>query len=127
MGNSMRDRSLTTPDDSFVSPRPKPAKAELRDNDLQRRLSELVTEAARQAYGKQGCAASELGKDEGNFSRDVRAGRTSLRDLSDLGADFLAVLGSLLLDEFGASLKSPKERARERLPELIREILEMTA
>lgn len=126
MPQTMRAPDVTTPDSTHVTPRPKPAKAELRDKDLQPQLSSVVLEAARKAHGKQEAAARELEKDPGNFSRDVKAGRTTLRDCADLGGAFLAILGQELVNEFGAQMESPKERARQRLPELIREILEAT-
>lgn len=127
MPSTMPNAAMTTPDRTLVTPRPKPVKASLPDNQTQRRLSSVVIDATRDTYGKQGAAAAELGKDEGNFSRDIRAGRTTLRDLADLGTEFLAQLGASLTQEFGAAGKSKAELARERLPEIIRELLELTA
>ena len=128
MPHTMRDSALTTQDRTIVSPRPTPAKAVLRDdNPLQARLSTVVMEAARQAHGKQEAAARELGKDPGNFSRDVKAGRTTLRDLADLGPEFLAHLGAELTLEFAANTTSVKARARQRIAELVKELLEATA
>lgn len=131
MPSTVRDRAVTTLDRNIVSDCPTrtsaQAKARLKsDNHIQGRLSSVVIEAARQAHGKQQIAARELGKDEGNFSRDVRAGRTTLRQCADLGGEFLAIYGELLVKEFGGAVKSERERALERLPEIIREILILT-
>jgi hypothetical protein len=107
---------VTTPDKALVSPNGKTAKASLRDNGLQARLSAVVKTSARKTHGKQGAAAAVLEKDEGNFSRDIDAGRTTLAELSGLGPDFLADLGETLTETFG-KLSSPKDRARQQLRE----------
>lgn len=115
----------TSPDKAFVTPRPTPAKASLRNNAAQERLSDVVIEAAKKAYGKQGAAAAHLGKDEGNFSRDVKAGRLTISHLDQLGEGFLAELGRELMEQFGTALEDPKARAhrvireaRQKLDEL---------
>lgn len=108
---------LTSPDKAFVSPRPTPAKAELRDNAGQDPLSDVVISAAKRAYGKQGAAAAHLGKDEGNFSRDAKAGRITTAQLKALGPSFLAEFGRELLQEFGTALESPQLRAQRVIRE----------
>lgn len=127
MPRTLPTPDLTTPDKSLVIGRPVQAKAALRDNETQRRLSAVVKEAARRTYAKQGLAAEVLGKDEGNFTRDVSAGRITLADLAGLKAIFLAQFGAGLVQEFGPSMKSAKEQARDRIPDIIREILDLTA
>lgn len=96
------------------------AKAALHDNDGQREadpLSDVVLSAAKRTYGKQGAAAAQLGKDEGNFSRDVKAERTTLRDLKALGPAFLADFGAGLVQEYGP-LSDPKEAARKSIEQI---------
>lgn len=124
MSPTVAARDLTTPDKVLVTPRPKPAKADLHDNAGHNVLSDVVSEAAKRAYGKQGAAAAQLGKDEGNFSRDVRAERTTLRELRALGPAFLAAFGKELVLQFG-ELDDPKARARrlcDEAQELINEL-----
>lgn len=103
---------MTTPDKGLVSPRPKPAKAALPDNLRQDALSTVVLDAVKRSHGKQGAAAAALGKDEGNFSRDVKAGAMRLQDLKKLGPEFLGELGAGLVEQYGA-LTHPRERARQ--------------
>lgn len=117
MPQSFANRQQTAPDNSLVMARPIPAKAELHDNAGQNLLSEVVIEAAKASYGKQGAAAAHLGKDEGNFSRDVKAKRTTLRDLEALGPGFLAQLGHELIEQF-EPLADPKTRARRTCDQL---------
>lgn len=111
MPRTLPARFIEEPDKTHVIPRPNPAKADLHDNDLQNVLSAVVIEAAKSSYGKQGAAAAHLGKDEGNFSRDVKAKRLTLRELESLGPTFLATLGQELIEQYGA-LQDPKTRAR---------------
>lgn len=97
------------------------AKANLDDNGGQDGLSEVVLTAAKKAYGKQGAAAAALGKDEGNFSRDVKAERPTLRDLRALGPQFLAALGEELIQQYGP-LTDPKDAARKSLTRIEDEV-----
>lgn len=115
----------TTPDKDRVIPRPIPAKATLDDKTGTERLSGVVLDSSKAAYGKQGAAAAKLGKDEGNFSRDAKARRLTIRDLEELGEPFLAELGQQLVKQYGAALESPQDRAarvireaRQKLDEL---------
>lgn len=94
------------------------------DNHGQERLSDVVKEAARRSFGKEGAAARQLGKDEGNFSRDVKHERLTMRDLSALGAPFLAELGKELVDQFG-QLSDPKDRARALVHQIESCLLEL--
>jgi hypothetical protein len=117
MRSTVPGAALTRPDDSPVIPRPKMAKATVPDNEGQHPLSGLVSDAAKATHGKQGAAAAALGKDEGNFARDLRAGRITLRDLYALGPTFLAAFGAELTGQFGA-LTDPRERARRLCDEM---------
>ncbi len=110
MAPSIAPARQTSPDNSLVTGRPVMAKATLDDNRANGELSSVVTDSAKRVYGKQGAAAAQLGKDEGNFSRDVKAGRMTLADLSRLGPEFLAELGKELVNSYGAA--SPQARLR---------------
>lgn len=110
---TMREPVETTPDRTLVTPRPQMAKAALDDKAGQGRLSEVVKEAAKRSHGKEGAAARHLGKDEGNFSRDVKAGRITIGQLEELGSAFLAAFGTELVQQFGP-LSDPADHA-ERL------------
>lgn len=112
MASSLAKSPVTTPDKALVSVRPQMAKAGLDDNRGQDPLSGVVFEAAKRAHGKQGAAAAQLGKDEGNFSRDVKAGRLTTAQMKALGPSFLAELGQQLVNEYG-SLSDPKDHARK--------------
>lgn len=114
--SSVASAPKTTPDKVVVTPKPTMAKAALRDNSLQKTLSNVVKTAGKQTYQKQGAMAATLGKDEGNFSRDVDAGRMTLAELAALGPDFLAAFASLSAEEF-AKLSSPQQRMRLRVQE----------
>jgi hypothetical protein len=103
----MRDSHYATPDNLDVIGRPKMTKVDIGPTTP---LSSVVKEAAKRAYGKQEAAAAHLGKDKGNFSRDVDAGRVTLRDLDALGAPFLSELGKELTREYGP-LSDPADRA----------------
>lgn len=116
MPQSIANRVMTTPDETLVIGRPRMAKAEWPETTA---LSAVVKEAARRAHGKQEAAARHLGKNPGNFSRDVDAGRVTVRDLEGLGAPFLAELGKELVEQFSA-LTDPKSEARRALADLER-------
>jgi hypothetical protein len=73
------------------------------DNPIVTPLYEVVSEAAKRTYGK--------------FSRDLRAERMTLRDLRQLGPEFLAAFGQELVDEYGA-LTDPRARARRTLAQI---------
>ena len=105
------DQSVTTPDNLDVIGRPMPAKAGLADKRLADSLSPVVKDAAKYAYGKQGAAAAQLAKNEGNFSRDVDAERMTLKDLRALGPVFLVAFAKGVLDEYGP-LDTPQARAQ---------------
>jgi len=117
MPATLKQPSLTTPDKSLVSVRPSMAKATIPDNAVLDALSSVVKDAAKSSHGKQGAAAAVLGKDEGNFARDVSAGRTTLTDMAKLGPEFLATFGASLLETYGP-LATPKARARQRLKDI---------
>lgn len=104
----------TTPDNLPVSARPANLKADLPDNRPAESLSPVVKEAAKRAHGKQGVAAAVLGKDEGNFARDVSAERTTIGDLRKLGPEFLVEFGKELLETYGP-LATPRARARQTI------------
>jgi hypothetical protein len=87
------------------------------DNPVVTPLYEVVSEAAKTIYGKQENAALVLRKHPGNFSRDLRAERMTLRDLRELGPEFLAAFGQELIDEYG-ELTDPKARARRTLAQM---------
>jgi hypothetical protein len=112
--SSLHHSHMTSPDRLLVSDKPRMAKAGLGDNDGQQALSDVVLAAAKKSFGKQGAAAAQLGKDEGNFSRDARAERLTLRDLRALGPAYLATLGAELVGQYGP-LSDPKDAARKAL------------
>lgn len=114
MASSIARPYPTSPDNSLVTGRPAMAKATLDDNGAGVQLSSVVKDTAKRVYGKQGAAAAQLGKDEGNFARDVVAGRTTLADLGKLGPQFLAELGRELVEQY-APLSTPQARARQQI------------
>lgn len=116
MPQTMSQPAVTRQDNSLVNVHPQMAKADLHDNAVPESLSPVVKEAAKRSYGKQGAAAAQLGKDEGNFARDVAAERLTLRDLKCLGRQFLAELGKELVNEY-APLDTPKARATRKIRE----------
>lgn len=118
MASSFGHQSMTSPDKAVITPRPVPAKATLDDKTCGERLSGLVIEAAKVTYGKQGAAAAQLGKDEGNFSRDAKAKRLTIGHLEELGPKYLAELGRELLEEYGTALESPQARASRVIREM---------
>lgn len=124
MPSTLRQPTATAQDKSLVIGRPEMAKAALSDNRGQDRLSGVVIEAARKVYGKQEAAAAHLGKDAGNFSRDVKAGRLPIAQLDELGGEFLAVLGQELVEQFG-TLSSPKARAQQTIREMRQKLDEL--
>lgn len=95
-------------------------------NDSQSPLRVIVA-ATIQRIGSQKAAAGDMGIDAAQLTRQLQNGHLTLERLEALGDVFCAELGRALLEEYGASVKSPKERAREQLPELVRAILEATA
>lgn len=100
------------------------AHAELQDNTGQDPLSDVVLSASKQAFGKQGAAAAQLKKDEGNFSRDTKALRLTLEHLRDLGPTFLAQLGQGLVNQYG-TLSDPHDYADRLLLEIERLVVEL--
>lgn len=96
------------------------------DNPVVTPLYEVVSEAARSVYGKQENAALFLRKHPGNFSRDLRAERMTLRDLRALGPAFLAAFGEQLVDEYGA-LTDPKTRVRHTIAQIEQSCKELRA
>jgi hypothetical protein len=121
MGSTLANRALTTPDDLDVIGRPKMATATLADNVSVDALSSVVMDTLKTVYGKQGAAAAQLGKDKGNFSRDVKAGRFTLQQQAALGRQFLAELGEALVEEF-SPVNSPQALAKRRLEDAIEAI-----
>jgi hypothetical protein len=120
MPQTLTKPNLTAPDKALVNVRPQMAKAEMPDNDAVDSLSSVVKEAAKRSHnGKQGAAAAKLGKDDGNFSRDIAAERLTLKDLKALGRSFLAEFGKELVNEY-APLETPEARARQNLREVKR-------
>lgn len=109
MPATMRDQSMTTPDNLDVIGRPKMARADIHPTTS---LSPVVKDAAKRAFGKQEAAAAHLKKDKGNFSRDVDAKRLTLLDLEELGAQFLAAMGEGLVKEYGP-LRDPADHAEQ--------------
>lgn len=125
MTPSVANATVTNPDNSgVIACHRRRATDRLAEGFIERRtpadtitadpLSGAVTEAALRAFGKQGAAAAQLGKDHSNFSRDVRAERLTLRDLSALGAPFLAELGKELIEQY-APLADPKLATQRHL------------
>lgn len=125
MSQTLPTRALTSLDKALISDRPRQAKATLDDKTHADPLSEVVIAAAKRAYGKQGAAAAHLGKDEGNFSRDAKAGRITTAQLKALGPSFLAEFGRELLEEFGTAMESPQMRAQRVIRETRQKIDEL--
>lgn len=100
-------------DDSLVIPCPSPVKAGL--HPVTGTLSPLVNEAIRTSHGKQDAAARAVGKDPGNFNRDLKRWSATVEEL---GPDFLVALGQQLLDSFGPEAESPAARVRRKAKEL---------
>lgn len=124
MANTLAQPYRTTPDKDLVTGKARMAKAQLRDNGEQEALSDVVIAAAKRSHGKQGAAAAHLGKDEGNFSRDVKAGRMTTEQMQRLGPDFLAEFGKQLVDRYGP-LSDPKDRARRVLDTIESAVMEL--
>lgn len=124
MASSLTQPYVTTPDKGVVTEKKRMAPGVLRDNVGQDTLSDVVLTAARKAHGKQGAAAAQLGKDEGNFSRDTKHLRLTLEHLRDLGPTFLAQLGQGLVNQYG-TLTDPHDYADRVLIEIERLILEL--
>lgn len=132
MCNSVESTARTAQDNTDVFPRPKAAKvttarhaAEFgttEDNAGGDPLSELVLGAARAAHGgKQEAAAAHVGKDPGNFSRDMK--RIS-ESLGKLGPLFLSRLGEDLVRQYGP-LTDPKDYYRELIRGLRKHVDEL--
>lgn len=112
--NTLTKPDVTALDKALVNHRRQPLKVTTDDNTGADPLSDVVLEAAKRVYGKQGAAAAQLGKNEGNFSRDVKAERLPIGQLRELGPAFLAELGKGLQEQYGP-LSSPEARARQTL------------
>ena len=131
MADSVRDdaggrRQKTLPGRGAM----KPAKAQLRP-DIEpevdgRRFREVAADALRRMTSQK-AAALAIGISEGRLSTKLQDGSLTLRQLEALGLEYAVQLAHDVLVAYGASAKSSKQRARERLPEMLREILELTA
>jgi hypothetical protein len=115
--------AMAFPDRTVVTPRPRPVKATLDDNRRQLKLPGLVLEASRRAFGTQKAAALTVGKDEGNFSRDVKRATSTIELLEGLGPRFLGTLGKVLVEEYGGEAIDPQEQALALIPELVGQFL----
>lgn len=115
MASNVATAPLTTKDKALVNHHPQMLKVTTVDKPGATSLSPLVKDAAKQAHGKQEAAAAVLGKDGGNFSRDADAERLTLRDLRQLGPEFLAKLGAALADEYGPLAETPAQHAEKLL------------
>jgi hypothetical protein len=124
MPNTLAQPYQTRPDKADVTGRKRMAHADLHDNAGQDPLSDVVLDAAKKTFGKQGAAAAHLGKDEGNFSRDTKALRTTLEHLRDLGPSFLAQFGRGLVNQYG-ELADPHDYADRVLLEIDRLVVEL--
>jgi hypothetical protein len=118
----MRNESLDSLDRIGL----KPAKARLPINADQYPLRTIVSEAIRRV-SSQKAAAADMGIDPAQLTRQLQSGRLTVERLEALGVEFYAELGRLLLEQYGNEAQTPQARARARLPEIIREILELTA
>lgn len=112
MSQSFANSTVTAPDNSLVNVRPHMAKAGLHDNQVLVSLSSVVKDIAKRVHGKQGVAAAIVGKDEGNYARDITAGRMTLRELAAHGPEYLAALGKELHETYG-QMASPLDRLRQ--------------
>lgn len=115
MAQTVATARQTTPDKALVSVRPQMLRADIEHNAVLSELSSVVKTSAKATHGKQGAAAAKVGKDEGNFSRDVAAGRMTLAEMAKLGPEFLAQLGSDLIQTYGVALETPAARGRRRI------------
>lgn len=115
MSSSVTSAGLTRRDSSPVIPRPKPAKADLHSQQPTGVLSPLVNESIRESHGKQEVAAQSIGKDPGNFNRDLKKWTETMEAL---GPEFLAALGDRLVKAFGPLAASPAECVRAKAKEL---------
>lgn len=118
MSRSLTQPFVTLPDKPLVTPRPTPAKADLKRQPMTTSLSDLVSDTLRRVFGKQELAAKSVEKDPGNFNRDLKR---ITQQLEALGPEYLAELGAQLTRAFGPCAASPSQRVR-MLANQLREI-----
>lgn len=92
---------------------------ESKSSTLLDRLASVKKAALLAAHGSGKAAAIEIGCDQSQMNRQLQMGTFDTRQEATAGAVYLAMLGELLLEEFGAARKSKKQIARERIREVI--------
>lgn len=122
MANSVTHQGDATRREKLAEVATRPAKAQLSATELR-----AVAADALRRTTSQKAAAVDIGIDEGRLSHKLKDGSLTLAQLEALGPEFGAEFGRRLLAAYGEVVKTAQERARERLPEIIREILELTA
>lgn len=121
--NAVHSREVQTLNGVRLSP----AKAQLDsppestpvEGGLLHRLASIKESALLAAHGSQKAASIEIGCDQSQLKRQMRIGTFDTRQEAAAGETYLATLGAMLVEEFGAARKSKKQIARERLPELL--------
>lgn len=126
MGHSIHEPAAAAPRQTLADVRGRAVKAELRTQVGASRLRELAAETVKRV-SSQKAAAIDLDLSESRLSHKFKDGTITLRELETLGVKYAAEFGRSLIEEYGEAVKSPKEQARERIPELIRELLAATA
>lgn len=95
--------------------RPRMAKAVTPSHTELRR----VIASAIERLGPMKAAASDMGIDRAQMYRQLQNGHLTIERLEQLGPEFCAELGRLLLDEFGP-LSTPEARMRQNLRDVQR-------
>lgn len=116
MANTMAQPQQSTRNQSLDSVRPAQAKADLRVNDSQSTLRPLIAEAIRRV-SSQKAAATDMGIDPAQLTRQLQSGHLTVERLEALGPQYAAELGRLLLEQYGA-LATPQSRLRQKARDL---------
>jgi hypothetical protein len=88
------------------------------------RLAGVKKAALVAVHGSGKAAAIEIGCDQSQMNRQLTTGTFDMRQDATAGEAYLAKLGELLIEEFGAARKSKKQLAREALPLFVQQIAE---
>lgn len=126
MGQSMRERPSANERLTDARPCGRSAKADLEPHIRACDMRGPAREALKRTV-KQEAAASDLGITQSRLSHKFADGSLTLKEMESFGPSYAAEFGRRLTATYGEQVKTPAERARERLPEIIREILELTA
>lgn len=130
MGASLPNTAESTRTNSLDSVRPKPAKADLRNqsastpvNDSQSTLTGIVSAVIR-TTGSQKAAALEMGIDPAQLTRQLQSGNLTIGRLEALGPQVLAEIGKELVEQF-SPLSDPKDHARRAIQIIEQQLLEL--